>query len=246
MPYLYSSFYETTQTGIPIARSLAIDYTFDDTIYDCKYQNQYLFGHGILVAPVESDKNLLKVYLPEGKWYDLLTDQQFDGNSEIIAECGIEKIPAYVKGSSIIPICPDANTNTKNLGYKLELHIYNGNENNSFLYYEDDGESFGYQAGSFYKRLIEFNPKDKTIRIGQAAGAYQTKIKNLAICLHGFANDNFKLNGNSADVTTKEYRFIKPISNFDPFGNETGAGLKIDNLKIINTDNEGSEILVSW
>lgn len=247
MPYLYSSFFETTQTGIPVARSLAIDYTFDDNIYDCKYQNQYLFGHGILVAPVESDKNLLKVYLPKGKWYDLLTDKQYEGNNEIVAECGIEKIPAYVKESSIIPVCPNANTNTKNLGDILEIHIYNGEDNNSFLYYEDDGESFDYQAGSFYKRLIEFNAKDKSIRIGQAAGAYASKIKQLAICLHGFDDVNtFNLNGNPAEVPTNEYRFINPISNFDPFGNETGAGLKIDNLKSIKINNDGSEVLVSW
>ncbi|RYY26962.1 MAG: DUF4968 domain-containing protein, partial [Sphingobacteriaceae bacterium] len=62
LPYLYSTFYESTQNGYPVNRSLAIDYTFDPKIYDVQYQNQYLFGPSFLVAPFESGKDFGRVY----------------------------------------------------------------------------------------------------------------------------------------------------------------------------------------
>ncbi|MEI9935372.1 MAG: TIM-barrel domain-containing protein [Ferruginibacter sp.] len=43
MPYLYSTFYEATQNGLPVVRSLAIDNTFDPEIYNPAYEmNFYL------------------------------------------------------------------------------------------------------------------------------------------------------------------------------------------------------------
>jgi alpha-glucosidase len=32
LPYLYSTFYESTQNGLPVMRSLAINYTFDPKV----------------------------------------------------------------------------------------------------------------------------------------------------------------------------------------------------------------------
>jgi alpha-glucosidase len=246
MPYIYSSFYETSQTGIPIARSLAIDYSHDDYIYNTLFENQYLFGSSILVAPVESYKNLTKVYLPVGHWYELFTDQQYNGNQEIIAECGIERLPVYVKASSIIPLCPNAKTNTKGLGDVMEIHIYAGKEANEFLYYEDDGESYDFEAGSYFQRLISYNPNSKTITVGRAKGTYHSKIKQLKVCFHGFENEIFKLEDKSIVATNQEYRFVDPISNFDPFGNETGEGLMIKNIKSILTENHTDEIKFCW
>ncbi|MEQ8926578.1 MAG: glycoside hydrolase family 31 protein [Fulvivirga sp.] len=247
MPYLYSSFYEATHSGLPVARSLAIDYSFDDKIYSEEYQNQYLFGQSILVAPVESNKHLTKVYLPEGDWYDLLTDARYKGNTEIVAECGIEHLPVFVKASAIIPITPQAKTNTQNLGDVLELHVYKGSENNSFVYYEDDGESFAHEAGSFYKRTITYQADEKQLIVSDVEGAYDSKIKHLHICFHGFEDVNdFKINNSIAIAEHHSYRFINPISNFDPIDSEVCDGLKIEQLATVKTKNLGSEIVISW
>jgi alpha-glucosidase len=43
LPYIYSLFYEASQTGMPVQRSLAIDYPHDYKIYDGQFYNQYLF-----------------------------------------------------------------------------------------------------------------------------------------------------------------------------------------------------------
>jgi hypothetical protein len=60
LPYIYSTAYEATQTGIPMSRTLAIDYSFDDQIYKSDFENEHLFGDAFLVAPVVSTQNFAK------------------------------------------------------------------------------------------------------------------------------------------------------------------------------------------
>src|SRR5690606_19983186 len=97
LPYLYSLFYEASQTGMPVQRSLAIDYTHQPWVYDGQFHNQYLFGPFILVAPVESSKEFVKVYLPEGEWYYLFNGSKHDGNRELIIECPVHKLPVFIR-----------------------------------------------------------------------------------------------------------------------------------------------------
>ena len=41
MPYIYTAFYEASQTGMPVARSLCINYPFDDKVFGNTYQYQF-------------------------------------------------------------------------------------------------------------------------------------------------------------------------------------------------------------
>ncbi len=82
LPYLYSTFYEATRDGLPVVRSLAIDYTYDAKVYDAQFQNQYLFGQSFLIMPFTGSATFGKVYFPKGKWYDLYTDNTEQGGTE--------------------------------------------------------------------------------------------------------------------------------------------------------------------
>jgi hypothetical protein len=104
LPYIYSTFYQATQTGMPVSRSMAISYTTDEAVYQEKYQNQFLFGDNILVAPVESNKTTVEVYLPEGKWYRLSTDEAFGGKQSIQAAAPLTDLPVFIKAGAIIPM----------------------------------------------------------------------------------------------------------------------------------------------
>ncbi len=246
LPYLYSLFYEASQTGIPINRSLAIDYSFDDLTYDHRYHNQYLFGPSILVAPVESSKDLLKVYLPEGDWYDFFTDELHKGSREIVADCPMEQLPVYVKGSAIIPMRERAGINTRDQGDVLELHVYRGNNENSFTLYEDDGSSFDHEKGAFAKRTLTYNPSQKTFKISKAEGNYTSPFKKLKICFHGFVGiDSVKIGDKSIKIESGEYRFVQPISNYDPVGTMP-EGLKIKSLNFIVTNYTSDKLEISW
>jgi alpha-glucosidase len=246
MPYLYSLFYDAAQTGMPINRSLAIDFTFDDFIYDHRYQNQYLFGPGILVAPVESSKDLVKVYLPEGNWFELFTDNQHKGKSEIVADCPMDHIPLYVRGSSIIPLREKAGTTVYDEGDVLELHLYEGEKDNSFLLYEDDGISFDYENGVTSKRLIEYSANQKRLTIAKEEGKYSSAFKNLVVYFHGFSGlQSVTANETQHTIQQGEYRFVLPISNYDPVG-IMPEGPKISSLKFISIPYEKNQLELRW
>jgi alpha-glucosidase len=245
LPYLYSLFYDASKTGMPINRSLAISYPFDDKIYDHQYHNQYLFGPSILVVPAESNKELVKAYLPNGNWYNLLTDQPFQGNQEIIVECPIDKLPVYVKGSALIPMREKAGITTQDIGDTLEVHVYKGETNNEFTLYEDDGISFDYEKDAFAKRDISYSSAQDELTIGAQVGSYHSVFKFAKIYLHGFNSVNkIWVNNTQHQIEKKEYRFINPIKNYDPVG-DAPEGPKI-NLPFVKLTYESSKIIIRW
>ena len=215
LPYIYSCFYEASQTGMPVQRSLAIDYTNEPNVYKHTYHHQYLFGPNILVAPVESDKELARVFLPSGKWHYLFTGKIYEGNQEIIVDCPTHKLPIFVKGGAIIPMQEPAE-NTKVKQSTLHLHVYSGEENSVFEYYSDDGESFDYQGGIHCLRKIEYNPAQNKITIGVQEGSYASPIKTLKIILHGFNKSEATINSKATKLQGEKLELFLPLEKFDP------------------------------
>lgn len=202
LPYIYSSFYESSQTGMPVARSLAINYTYDNNIYDWNYQNQYLFGAEILVAPLTSEQQYGKVYLPEGKWYRMSSGNSYTGPAEVIVDAPVWDLPVFVKASGIIPMQSVVQNTTEKPSSDLELHIYYGTIANSFVYFEDDGETYNYENGKFYKRLITFNPANQTIKLAKTEGTFSSKFSSILLVLHDF-RDFTGIRVNGQDYTLK-------------------------------------------
>ncbi len=245
MPYLYSVFYEAVQTGMPVARSLAIYHPHESWVYDQLYQHQYLFGPSIMVAPVESDRQFTKVHLPEGEWYDLFTDQKFSGGQEMMVECSIETIPLYIRASAIIPVAPEVKENTKNLGTVLEIHVWKGNEENEFLYYEDDGETYKYEQDEYHRRTFRYQPKKSILEIGKADGNFKSRFRTVKVCFHGFDGLKPSVNAKKENLRSEDYRYIAPISNFDPVG-VPGGDFKLENLPYLELEYTNDPVEISW
>jgi alpha-glucosidase len=186
LPYIYSVFYETHQTGIPVARSLTIDNTFDDKVYQPEYQYQFLFGPSLLIAPVSSKSEFCKLYLPEGGWYKKGTDKFYSGQQEIIVEAPLSDLPVFVKAGAILPMQDAIQSTAEKPGETLQIHVYKGNSKNQFMYYEDDGESYAYEKGGFFKKNFIYDPLKKMIAIGKTEGSYISTFKKYKIIFHGF------------------------------------------------------------
>jgi alpha-glucosidase len=216
MPYLYAAFREASQTGLPVCRSLAIEWPHEAQVYQSPYDNQYLFGRSILVAPVESHKDLTKVYLPEGEWYELFKGTQYKGHQVIVAECGMEQLPVFVRASAILPFYPETKDHTRQRGDLLEIHVYKGHGENTFTYYEDDGVSYAYQAGEFFEQVIKYQPVQGQLVFEEPRGQMASQMKTVKVVLHGFDTNTVKLDGHTVELVKGNYRFVEPISNFDP------------------------------
>jgi alpha-glucosidase len=218
LPYLYSTFYEATQSGKPVMRSLTIDYTHDDNVYNGLYENQYMFGHAFLVFPFDGVTPFGKLYFPAGKWYNLYNGEVQQGNSKVGLDLGISKLPVYVKESSIIPMQTQIQNTTEKPSDTLYVHVYKGDVNNKFVYYEDDGESFDYEKGDFYKRTITYDAAKKAITFAKVEGSGKSKFSMIKLMLHGFNTTNLKLNGKQLQAKDDFQALMVPISRFDPTG----------------------------
>jgi alpha-glucosidase len=207
LPYIYSGFYAASQTGLPLSRTLAIDYTHDNNIYDANYQNQFLFGDSMLVAPVVSTQTKADVYLPKGDWYRLSSDKKYAGAQVVNVAAPLTDLPVFIKASSIIPMQSVVqNTAEKGDGI-LQLHVWNGTEPNQFVYYEDDGLSYNYQQGEFYKRCISFYPGKKLIVLDIPQGKLNSKFIQINLMMHGFGNVK-SININDVTLSGNKNSFV--------------------------------------
>jgi len=238
LPYLYSGFYEATQNGQPIMRTLAIEHTFDAKVYDTQFQNQFFYGSSFMVAPFESTEKFGKVYFPKGLWYDLYTSNTETGNQEKIVQLSLQKLPVYVKGGSIIPMQSLVQSTSEKPTDILTLHIYKGTTENTFVYYEDDGESYNYENGAFYKRTITYNPTTNTLSFGKVEGSFKSKFNKLKIVFTGFGNlTGLKVAGKQTATNNEFISFLTPISKFNPQSDATNIEGYDGKSVIINNGN---------
>ncbi|CAN5893920.1 glycoside hydrolase family 31 protein [soil metagenome] len=217
MPYIYSTFYEATQNGLPVVRSLAIENTFDKNVYNPAFQNQFTFGKSIMVAPVESNKNFAKIYFPAGKWYDLYNDNTEEGGKEKIIELKLEKLPVYVRESSIIPMQTLVQSTVIMPADTLMIHVYKGTGPNTYVYYEDDGKSFENENGIFYKRNITYSGAGNKLVFEKANGQSTSRFNNIALILHGFDNlQTIKVNDATVGLQKTTNAMLYSLPKTDP------------------------------
>jgi alpha-glucosidase len=253
MPYIYSKFYEASQTGMPIARSLCINYPHVVQVYNEAYQYQFLFGDAFLVVPVTSQDKFKKFYLPEGSWYDLFTDTIVKGDREMIVEMTDHKIPLYIKASSIVPMQSLVQSTKQSPSDTLLVHIYNGTSTNHFVYYEDDGSSMDYKKSVYYKREIQFDPSQKQMIFSPVTGSYQTHFKYIQLILHGFNKSMTEININKQINIPKKSSLVMfdALSELEDYYDKSylqkiRSGEKVNQVLAITIANSQDEIRLNY
>lgn len=245
LPYLYSAFYEAHTTGIPVSRSLVIDQTFDEKCWYIAYQQEYLFGPSILVAPVESNTQITKVYLPKGDWFDFFTGKQYAGNQEIMIECPVDKLPVFAKGGSIIPMQSPVQSTSEKASDTLFVHIYRGHDKSEFLYYEDDGITLENESGKFMTQLYRFDPYHQMITVEDQEGPYQSRFNKIALVLHGFdGNLELKVDGNTVKAENRTIDLLTSLSDSDPL--YTYARKYTQQVQMVTFSRKAGSTGISW
>jgi len=209
-------------------------------------KNQYLFGPAFLVIPALSTTNFHKAYFPEGNWYCTYTDKLEEGKTEKILEYGKEVLPLYVRAGSII-LMQNSITNFHNQVPKdiLETHIYLGGEG-SFQYYEDNGTNYENKEGKFLTR--NFHLKGNSLQIEAPQGNFNSHFKTAKIFIHGLSASvkSVNVNGFETALSHEQYRFIEPVSDFDPYHFPPEEPLQISNLAQIEVPLTTAAIEITW
>jgi alpha-D-xyloside xylohydrolase len=171
LPYIYSEAWQVTFNGSTMMRPLVMDYREDVKAISQAYE--YLFGKAFLVAPVtEPGVNEWKVYLPKSTgWYDFWTGEQFDGGQIVKSAVSIDRIPLFVKAGSIIPMGRIKQYTGEKPDNILEIRIYHG-ANGQFELYEDEGDNYNYEKGSYSTILFTWDDLENILIIGDRSGGF--------------------------------------------------------------------------
>ncbi len=123
MPYIYAIANEANIKGIPTMRSMVLEFMEDKNTH--YLDKQYMFGDALLVAPIFNDQGIGEFYLPKGKWTDLQTKEQYDGNSWYEKQYDYFSLPLMVKENTILPVGAINHDCDYNYEEGLTLEVYN-------------------------------------------------------------------------------------------------------------------------
>lgn len=215
LPFWYSEFYKSSQTGIPVMRTMFLDNQTDKNCYTNEAQEQFMLGEHLLVAPVLNENDLFKkLYLPEGKWFEWKTRKIINGGEWIVVEAPRDNIPLYIKEGGIIPMHESQNYVGEKQIDQIEFLIFPSSKKSGYNLYEDDGITYEFNNGKYSLTKIEseINSNKVLINLEKAKNGFDGKLKNYLFKIVDVKlNKSVKVNGK----TIKSVAGQKELSNFD-------------------------------
>lgn len=198
LPYIYAGMEEASRTGMPMMRPMFVDFPDDVRFYAQQADEQYMFGDALLIAP--PTKNFYAGYdtmLPKGIWYDYWTGKPVEtkdtaGGDEIgiVAHFNpkLDELPVLVRAGSIIPRQPLVQNTDETPQGPLEVRVYPDATCSGNLY-ADDGSSFGYKRGEYFRAGVscEESAAGLHLKIAAAEGKYTPWWKSYAVVFYAQA-----------------------------------------------------------
>lgn len=174
IPYLYSAFNEYHSTGKPPIRALVLDWPDDKNAREV--DDEFMFGDSVLVAPMFTGENQREVYLPSGDWYDFWTHTKLSGKTAIEATNGVEQIPLFIKGGTLLPLAEPVESIKPDTCFDVTVNII-GRKPSDFTLYEDDGVTSAWMHGEQNQiRLHADGGNHSAVRQGNYHGPDRFKI----------------------------------------------------------------------
>ncbi len=188
LPYIYTVMAEASSTGIPAMRPMVFE--FPEEAPFAETDDEFMFGSDLLVAPVvtegDSGRN---VELPRGTWYDFWSGVPLEGGKSVTVEAPISRIPVFARAGSVIPTQQTVQYTGEAPISPLTLYAFPprpGTESTS-PYYEDDGSSFKYATGEYYRRSFHqtLDGRERKLRMDAVEGSYVLPPRSILLRFMG-------------------------------------------------------------
>jgi alpha-glucosidase len=188
MPELYTAFYAASVEGRPVMRPLAFDFPDDPAARSIC--DQFLFGDGLMVAPVlRPGVDHRMVYLPAGDWVDLADGSRHSGQKWIVSEAPLERIPLFLKaGRSMTTQLPGRNAyDSPSDLLTIAIAADPLASPHLFQLYDDDGEGFGHEEGGYRLDRFSAGYEGGVFRIARASevSGYESRFRRIKFALSG-------------------------------------------------------------
>ena len=133
---------------------------------------------------------------------------------------------------------------TKEKNDSLIIHLYSGDADNDFLFYEDDGISFDYQRGESSKRLLHYKAQARQFVIHASEGSYNSPLKKVTVVFHAFSMNTIRVNGEPMDIYPGINRFFAGLEKYDPIKEPEPA--PEETVMTIEMPYSPDEIMLAW
>lgn len=180
LPYIYNVMYQASMTGIPAMRPMLFEYP-DDPHFTWN-DDLFMFGDDMLIAPVlHQGETRRSLRLPSGSWYDYWTGFRYQGGRDITVDAPLNQIPVFVKAGAIIPSQQVVQYTGQAPIDPITFTVYPTELQSTRTYYEDDGISFDYENGKYFKRTLnQWNSAGATtLTVSKAEGAFNPPPRTL-------------------------------------------------------------------
>ncbi len=189
LPYLYTAFWEYTEKGVPLIKSLVM---YDQEDSNTHYRiDEFIFGHSILVCPIiEPNAKGRRMYIPRGNWYNFWTDEAVKGGKEIWVDADVDSMPVFIKEGAIIPKYPVQQYVGEKKVEEIVLDVYykKGKEDSQF--FDDSHDGYEYTQGRFSLRTFKLTGRKNQLVIQQHKdGNFDTDCKRFKLQIHGLPFD---------------------------------------------------------
>lgn len=219
LPYLYTSFWQYLDEGIPMLKSLVL---YDQKDIQTHYRtDEFIFGDKIFVCPIiEPNSKGRRLYLPKGNWYNYWNDKRVKGGQEMWVDANIDILPIFVKEGAIIPKYPIQQYVDEKKFDEITLEVYYKVGKETSMLFDDAHDGYDYTKGRYSLRTFKLTGKANEIIIQQhKSGKYNTsytkfkfnlhglpfKIKKLQIDKEEISFEKAKVNGDNSFIIDKEF-----------------------------------------
>jgi alpha-D-xyloside xylohydrolase len=103
IPYLGAMCEEASKTGLPVMRAMCV--AFPDDRLAWRFEEQFLCGDCLLIAPVIRHGGMVDVYLPRGAdWIDVDDGSRYAGGTLLTRDVPLDTIPRFGRAGYALPL----------------------------------------------------------------------------------------------------------------------------------------------
>ena len=191
LPYLYSSAVMTSRTGIPMMRSMALEFSDD---YGCRYlDKQYMLGDSLLIAPIFNEEGMAHYYLPSGSWTNFLTGEIAEGGVWRHEYHDYLSVPIWVREDSVIATGLRFDSAEYEFGGNMELSVYG---------WKEEARTCVFQRGREIVNAV-FEKERASVR-GRVCGGAGCRVRLVNLRLSGIEGANMEYDGRDTIILLNE------------------------------------------
>lgn len=241
IPYIYSYDRRAYEGGVGVVKPLVFDYPNDEKV--ANDVDAWMFGDSLLVSPVvDEDATSQKIYLPAGTWTDYFTGKVYEGGQTIdyaVNKNTWDDIPLFIKNGAIIPNQDYQNYVGEKPVTNLYVDVFPDTKKSSFNYYDDDGSTYKYEKGAYFKQTI--NVQDKTnaveVNLDSKTGTFTTDTKYYILKIHNRTASDVKLNNAALNVKASYNELLSSDGEGIAIGKDVYGDVTYVKVKVGNKDN---------